>query len=139
MSYLCFKKPGIGYASVASKYLKIMNYNTLQSELKSDLNCFLSEQYERFARENLLKIDLHCLRCGLPVVAYNTKGPKDIICDNVCGYLVKTEEQMAEKIITSLSNPQQQQKFKKAAVKRAKNYDANSILERFIADVGLKY
>ena len=80
---------------------------------------------------------LESLRCGLPVVAYNTKGPKDIICDSECGYLVNTEEQMAEKVIICLSNLQQQQKFKKAAVKRAKNYDANSILERYMADVGL--
>ena len=41
-----------------------MNYNALQSELKSDLNCFLSEQFERYERENLLKIDLHCHDCN---------------------------------------------------------------------------
>ena len=80
---------------------------------------------------------LESLCCGLPVVAYNTKGPKDIISDGVCGYLVNTEEQMAEKIIACLSSPQQQQKFKKAAVKRAKNYNVNSIMEQFVADVGL--
>ncbi|MDR0794916.1 MAG: hypothetical protein LBE79_02505, partial [Tannerella sp.] len=37
---------------------------TLQSELKSALDSFLTEQYERFPREDLLKIDLHCHDCN---------------------------------------------------------------------------
>jgi glycosyltransferase involved in cell wall biosynthesis len=81
---------------------------------------------------------LESLSCGLPVIAYSTKGPKDIINDGVCGYLVKTEEQMCEKIISYFGNPQQQKDFKKAAIKRAKNYDVKGIVERFVADVGLK-
>jgi len=80
---------------------------------------------------------LESLSCGLPVIAYNTKGPKDIIDDGVCGYLVKTEEQMCEKIITYLADPQQQKSFRKAAVKRAKKYDVNGILEQFVSDLGL--
>jgi len=81
---------------------------------------------------------LESLSCGLPVIAYSTKGPKDIIDDGVCGYLVKTEEQMCEKIISYLSNSQQQKNFRKAAVKRAKKYDVDGIVERFVADIGLK-
>ncbi|MDR1154631.1 MAG: glycosyltransferase [Bacteroidales bacterium] len=79
---------------------------------------------------------LESLSCGLPVVAYNTKGPRDIILDGVCGYLVNTEEQMTEKIIACIGDPQQQEDFGKAAVKRAGNYDANDIVDRFMADVG---
>ena len=81
---------------------------------------------------------LESISCGLPVIAYKTKGPKDIIKDGVCGFLVSTEEQMSEKIINYLDNPQQQKNFRKAAVKRAKHYDVDRILERFMADVGLK-
>jgi glycosyltransferase involved in cell wall biosynthesis len=72
------------------------------------------------------------------VIAYSTKGPKDIIEDGVCGFLVNTEEQMSQKIVAYLDNPKQQKDFRKAAVKRAKNYEANEIVERFVADVGLK-
>jgi len=72
------------------------------------------------------------------VIAYKTKGPKDIIENGVCGYLVKTEEQICEKIIAYLDNPKQQKDFRKAAIKRAKNYDVDGIVERFVADVGLK-
>ena len=80
---------------------------------------------------------LESLSCGLPVIAYSTKGPKDIIEDGVCGYLVKNEEQMCEKIIGYLDNPKQQKDFRKDAVKRAKNYDVDGIVERFVADVEL--
>jgi glycosyltransferase involved in cell wall biosynthesis len=82
---------------------------------------------------------LESLSCGLPVIAYKTKGPKDIIEDGVCGYLVKTEEKMCEKLIAYLGNPKQQKDFRKAAVKRAKNYDVDGIVERFVGDVGLKW
>jgi glycosyltransferase involved in cell wall biosynthesis len=81
---------------------------------------------------------LESLSCGLPVIAYSSKGPKDIIENGVCGYLVETEEKMCKKIIAYLGNPQQQKDFRKAAVKRAKNYEVDSILERFVEDVGLK-
>ena len=80
---------------------------------------------------------LESISCGLPVIAYNAKGPKDIIEDGVCGYLVKTEEQMCDKIITFLSNSQQQKDFRKAATERAKNYNVDIIMKRFLADIGL--
>jgi len=82
-------------------------------------------------------VALESLSCGLPVIAYNTKGPKDIIDDNVCGYLVDTEEQMAKKIIAHLGDPRRRKDFRKAAVERAKSYDVNVIMERFAADIGL--
>ena len=82
-------------------------------------------------------VALESLSCGLPVIAYNTKGPKDIIDDGVCGYLVDTEEQMAGKIIDHFNDPPRWNKFRKSAVERARNYDVNGIMERFMADIGL--
>ncbi|MCL2726906.1 MAG: hypothetical protein FWD56_00815 [Bacteroidales bacterium] len=38
--------------------------NTLQSELKYALDHYLVEQFEKYPRENLLKIDLHCHDCN---------------------------------------------------------------------------
>ena len=80
---------------------------------------------------------LESLSSGLPVITYKTKGTKDIISQGVCGYLVKTTEQMCEKIIAYLGNVQQQQDFRKAAVERAKDYDVDCIVDRFVSDVGL--
>jgi glycosyltransferase involved in cell wall biosynthesis len=81
---------------------------------------------------------LESISCGLPVVACNTKGPKDIVVDGVCGFLVNTEAQMAEKITAYLADPQMQKRFREAAVQRAGNYDACRIMDRLMADVGLK-
>jgi len=80
---------------------------------------------------------LESLSCGLPVISYTTKGTKDIISDGICGYLVTSVEEMCEKIISYLANPQQEQAFRQAAIARAKNYDADSIVKQFVEDIGL--
>ncbi|MDR2928395.1 MAG: glycosyltransferase [Cytophagaceae bacterium] len=81
---------------------------------------------------------LESLSCGLPVVAYNTKGPKDIIDDGVCGYLANTVEQMIERVAAAiLANSSVQIQMRKAAVARAANYDVDKIVEQFMGDVGL--
>ena len=41
-----------------------MKVSSVQSELKTELDSFLSEQFDRFPRENLLKIVLHCHDCN---------------------------------------------------------------------------
>ena len=48
---------------------------------------------------------LEALSCGLPVAAYNTKGPRDILEDLVSGYLVETAEQMAGRVSVSFLIP----------------------------------
>jgi glycosyltransferase involved in cell wall biosynthesis len=80
---------------------------------------------------------LESISCGLPVVAYKAKGPKDILKDEKCGYLVKTKEQMTEKVIYYLQNKEIQQIFKKEAVKRAENYNVDTILNKFLTDIEL--
>ena len=82
---------------------------------------------------------LESLSCGLPVIAYSSKGPKDIIEDGICGYLVNTNEQMSDKINTYLKGDKKlHNSFKQAAIERSKNYDVNIIIKNFIADIDLK-
>ena len=80
---------------------------------------------------------LESLSCGLPVIAYKTTGTKDIITNGECGYLVKTVEQMCERIIAYLGDSQQQNEFRQAAVERAKKYNVDNIMEQFVRDIGL--
>ena len=79
---------------------------------------------------------LESLSCGLPVITYKTKGTKDIISHGVCGYLVKTTEQMCEMIIAYLGDSQQQQNFRKAAVDCSKSYNVDNIIAQFVTDIG---
>ncbi|MFZ4562340.1 MAG: glycosyltransferase [Bacteroidales bacterium] len=80
---------------------------------------------------------LEALSCGLPVIAYNTKGPKDILEDNVNGYLVETGEEMAGKVVEFFLNPAMQIEMKDAATHRAEEYLADRIMNRLLQDTGL--
>ncbi len=80
---------------------------------------------------------LEALSCGLPVVAYKTKGPKDIILHGKNGYLVKTRTEMVNAIREYFGNRRLHGGFRKAALKRAADYQADSIIARFLKDVDL--
>ncbi|NVN94134.1 MAG: glycosyltransferase [Bacteroidetes bacterium] len=81
---------------------------------------------------------LESLSCGLPVIAYNIKGPKDIIEDNKNGFLVSNTEEMAKNIIYYFNDISIQKSFKKAAIERSKNYNKSTILDQFLKDVELQ-
>jgi glycosyltransferase involved in cell wall biosynthesis len=79
---------------------------------------------------------LEALSCGLPVIAYKTKGPKDIIKHEESGFLAVNKEDM---ISMSLSYFQgnEKGKFKDEALKRSQTYSSKKIIKRLIRDVGL--
>jgi glycosyltransferase involved in cell wall biosynthesis len=80
---------------------------------------------------------LEALACGLPVVAYNAKGPGDILIDGVNGFLVETPEEMAGRVITYYLNPGSHETMKQAAIARAEEYQAEAIMDRLLLDIGL--
>ncbi len=80
---------------------------------------------------------LEALSCGIPVVAYNTKGPKDIIVHGETGYLARTGKEMAEAVAKLLGDEKLRRSFRKAALKRAEDYSVGRILPRFLDDIGL--
>jgi glycosyltransferase involved in cell wall biosynthesis len=45
---------------------------------------------------------LEAQACGLPVIAYNIPGCRDIIEDKITGYLVKSQREMCTKLISTL-------------------------------------
>ena len=75
---------------------------------------------------------------GMPTLAYNTKGPKDIIQHNVNGYLVDTIDDMSDKIIEFYSNDSHRKQMKKNAVIRANEYQAEPIMHQFMTDLNLE-
>lgn len=85
--------------------------------------------------DTFCNVVLESLSCGLPVIAYNKKGPKDIIVDNECGYLVNSISEMTEKTIEYLSSDLNET-FRSAATKRAKDYDADTIIKELLQSVG---
>ena len=81
---------------------------------------------------------LEALSCGLPVIAYNTKGPKDIIQDSINGFLVETPDEMSEQIIAYFSDKNLQYSFKEAAIERANDFTADKILHQLLEDIELQ-
>ena len=79
---------------------------------------------------------LEALSCGLPVVAYKTKGPKDIIRHGKDGFLADTKQEIQELIIEYLDSASGKS-FQQSAVERAKDYNADAILSDFINSIGL--
>ncbi len=80
---------------------------------------------------------LEAMACGLPVISYNTKGPKDIINDGFNGYLVDTIGEAAGKTVQYLKNTGVHANFKKSAVGKAGRYTADRILNDLLRAVRL--
>jgi len=78
---------------------------------------------------------LEALSCGLPVIAYNTKGPKDIINNGLNGYLVKNDAEMAARIIELLNNPLLLNLFKNQSILRANEFSPDKIIKQFVNDI----
>ncbi|MEI7662310.1 MAG: glycosyltransferase [Bacteroidota bacterium] len=113
-------------------YLGWVAQETLPALFRASDILLLPSRFDTFSC-----VVLEALSCGLPVVAYNTKGPKDILEDSVNGYLVETEEEMAGKVVRFFIDPSIRANMKQAAFLRAKEYQAGKIMDRLLQDTGL--
>jgi glycosyltransferase involved in cell wall biosynthesis len=80
---------------------------------------------------------LEALSCGLPVIAYNSKGPKNIIKHEESGYLCTNKKDMLNAIITTYENRDQINTLKEAAIERSKAYSKEQILGELLRNVNL--
>jgi len=71
------------------------------------------------------------------VVAYNTKGPKDIIRNGVNGLLAESEAEFPSLIARYLADDQLQKSMRSSALETSSNYRADDILKRLLEDIGL--
>lgn len=80
---------------------------------------------------------LEAISCGLPVVAYKTKGPKEIIANSGCGEVVMSKAEMIQVIITYLNDDICQTHYRQAALRRRYDFTVDNILTSFLQAVGL--
>ena len=73
----------------------------------------------------------------MPVIAYKTKGPKDIIIDGESGYLVTNKDKMALRILEFINDADLQLSMKKAALERSKVFNSDIILKDLLENVKL--
>lgn len=75
---------------------------------------------------------------GMPAVAYNCKGPKNIIEHRRNGFLCDTKMEMVEDIIAYFQSSILQQNMHKNTLNRANQYQAEPIMDTFMRNVGLE-
>ncbi|MFA5418537.1 MAG: glycosyltransferase [Bacteroidales bacterium] len=80
---------------------------------------------------------LEAMSCSLPVIAYNTKGPKDIISNGINGFLVNDKEDFSHQAILYLQDNSFHQKVRAAALHRSTEYNAENIVNQLLTDVQL--
>jgi glycosyltransferase involved in cell wall biosynthesis len=64
---------------------------------------------------------IEAMSAKLPIITFNSGGPKDIVEDGVTGFLVNSDIEMKEKIIELLENKDKRQKMGQAAYERYKS------------------
>ncbi|TVQ71465.1 MAG: glycosyltransferase [Oceanospirillales bacterium] len=81
---------------------------------------------------------LEALATGLPVAAYHSKGPADIIQHGQQGFLSDSPTQMAAQILHYFSSPMLEQKrIQRAAKDRLNDYQAEQILNQLLTNTGI--
>jgi glycosyltransferase involved in cell wall biosynthesis len=74
---------------------------------------------------------------GMPAIAYDCKGPRDIIEHGVSGYLVNDTARMARQIVSHYRWPDTRAAMRAAALKRAGQYSADRIMTQYVENLGL--
>lgn len=80
---------------------------------------------------------LEAFTYGMPVIAYNCKGPKDIVEDDVSGYLVADIAEMSARIIGHFREQDRVDSMREAAMRRSQDYQAGPIMNEFLVNLGL--
>ncbi|HLO27582.1 MAG TPA: glycosyltransferase family 4 protein [Anaerolineales bacterium] len=93
----------------------------------ADLFCFAS------VTETQGLVTIEAMAAGLPVVAVNGSGTRDIVEHGKQGFLVKNDaEALAKGINKLLSDPQRMRRFSNQALKKAKTFDINELGKQMI-------
>ena len=89
-------------------------------------------------QEGIGTVFLEAISCGIPIIGFKSNYPenitptKDIIENSQCGFAVKDNKEMVEKIDKILSDKKLLMKMSKNAIIRSKNYSKGRIVKLFL-------
>lgn len=81
---------------------------------------------------------LEAISCGLPCIAYDTKGPRDILSEGV-GILVKSKEEMVSESVKLLKNRSTLSKISKKSMMKSTKYGPKNIMKTLLNNVKMTY
>ena len=75
---------------------------------------------------------VEAMACGLPVIASDMAGPREIIKNNVDGRIIKSENaiELSDKVELLMENKKMRKKFSENAIKNVKRFDNKKITEK---------
>ena len=133
-----------GKGELQSKFEQMINERNLEASIQlcspikdiqnaylSSSMCLLTSRYE-----GLPMTLLEAQACGLPLVAYACKcGPKDIIQDDVNGYLIEEGDQksMAEKIVFLIQEEDKRKTMGGEAKRLSSNFGEEKVMQQWIS------
>ena len=82
---------------------------------------------------------IEAMSCGLPVVAYDCKGPRDIVEQGRSGFLVESPEEMADQVAQIGRDAALRERLRRGALQRARAYAPEPILQHLLRDLKLEF
>ncbi|MCB1878107.1 MAG: glycosyltransferase [Chromatiales bacterium] len=105
------------------------------AELYAGLDLFVfPSRFDTFGN-----VVLEAFSQGMPVVAFDRKGPADIVEHERSGYLVDSVPAMADRIARHFEQTPRHAAMREAARRRVLDYQAEPIMRQFLNDLGLPY
>jgi glycosyltransferase involved in cell wall biosynthesis/predicted metal-dependent phosphoesterase TrpH len=80
---------------------------------------------------------LEAMSVGLPVCAYDTKGPRDIVEHNISGFLASSQEEFVAAVEGFCRGPSNYSLLRQGALARSQCYTANAIFPPLLSFIGL--
>lgn len=81
---------------------------------------------------------LEAMSCGLPVCAYATKGPADIIDHGVNGFLARSREDFSGAVALFAAEPLAYEGLREQAFARSLDYRPDRIMNQMLIDMGIQ-
>lgn len=103
--------------------------NNISKVLSESSICVSTSYYEGFSLALL-----EAITQGVPCVAFDCPyGPRTIIEDGICGYLVENGDTnlFAERLCTLMEHEQLRQQFSKASIERSKIFNTDTIMQQW--------
>ena len=94
-----------------------------------DIFCFFIAWHRR---EPWARSVAEAIMTGCPVVATDKAGNREQVMDGANGYLCRTNEQFAERLVYLIKNPAVLQRMKETSLAVAQNFTTKAVAERFL-------